>query len=501
MGQEVAGNEWSNEQRRRYREKVLQNLDVFERMLVTSSFDSDVPMTGMEIELYLVDESLQPSYNNTAVLEAIDDSAFQTELAQFNIECNVDPRVLNDDAMQVLEEDVRSAMNRARERSRSAGSDIVSVGILPTVTTDHFESSEWMSANRRYLALNDAMMRARGEDMLIDIQGPTGERLALYSGSIAPESACTSVQLHLQVAPGDFAAYWNAAQALVGPQVAIAANSPFFCGKALWHETRIPLFTQAADTRPIELANQGVRPRVTFGDRWITSIFDLFEDNVRYYPSLLPEVSDEDPVAVLEGGQPPELKELKLHNGTIYRWNRPIYDTHGGRPHLRVENRVLPAGPTVADTMANSAFYYGALHTFATEDRPVWTQMSFSAAETNFRHGARDGMFGRMYWPGFNAISPDELMLRHLLPAAADGLAALGVGGQVVDHYLGIIEGRCLTRQNGATWQLDAVRRFEDAGDDRYTALTRMLAAYIERMHANEPVHTWTFPDAGESDR
>ncbi len=494
MGQEVARNEWSNEQRRRYREKVVQNLDVFERMLVTSSFDSDVPMTGMEIELYLVDDELAPSYNNAKVLAAIDNSAFQTELAQFNIECNVDPRVLGGEALRVLEADVRGALDGARARARTAGSDIVAVGILPTVTPEHFESSEWMSSNRRYLALNDAMMAARGEDMLIDIQGPTGERLALYAGSIAPESACTSVQLHLQVAPGDFAAYWNAAQAIAGPQLALAANSPFFCGKALWHETRIPLFTQAADTRSIQLANQGVRPRVTFGDRWITSIFDLFEDNVRYYPALLPELTEEDPVAVLEGGQPPELGELKLHNGTIYRWNRPIYDTHGGRPHLRVENRVLPAGPTVADTMANAAFYYGALHSFATDDRPVWTQMSFSAAETNFRHGARDGMHARLYWPGFNAVSPEELVLRHLLPAAAEGLAALGVSGEVVDHYLGIIEDRALSRQNGATWQIEAVRLLEDRGHDRAQALHGMLDAYIERMHSNEPVHTWTSP-------
>lgn len=494
MGQEVARNEWSNEQRRRYREKVVQNLDVFERMLVTSSFDSDVPMTGMEIELYLVDESLQPSYNNAAVLEAIDHPAFTTELAQFNIECNVDPRVLDGDALRTLETDVRSGLDAARAKAQSAGSDVVAVGILPTVTSEHFDSPEWMSANRRYLALNDAMMRMRGEDMLIDISGPTGERLAFYSGSLAPESACTSLQLHLQVAPSDFAAFWNAAQALAGPQLAIAANSPFLCGKALWHETRIPLFTQSTDTRSVELVNQGVRPRVYFGDRWITSIFDLFEDNVRYYPALLPELTDEDPVAVLESGRPPELSELKLHNGTIYRWNRPVYDTHGGRPHLRVENRVLPAGPTVADIVANMAFYYGALYTFALEDRPVWTQMSSSAAETNFRHGARDGMFARLYWPGFNAVSPDELVLRHLLPAAADGLSKLGVDGDVADHYLGIIEGRCLSRQNGATWQLDAVRRLEDQGNDRYQALTAMLAAYIERMHSNEPVHTWTMP-------
>ncbi|WP_226345052.1 glutamate-cysteine ligase family protein [Agilicoccus flavus] len=495
MGQDVSGNEWSNEQRQRYREKVLQNLDVFERMLVSSSFEADEGMTGLEIELNLVDSDLNPSFDNAAVLDAIDSSAFQTELAKFNIELNVDPRVIEGDALYRLEDDIRAGLNAARERAQRAGSDIVQIGILPTLMTHHVApDSGWMSANRRYLALNDAMMAARGEDMYIDIAGSTGERLAFYSGSIGPEAACTSLQLHVQVAPSNFAAYWNAAQALSGVLIAISANSPFLCGKALWHETRIPLFTQATDTRPIELANQGVRPRVGFGERWITSIFDLFEDNVRYFPALLPELTDEDPVSVLAEGVPPELGELRLHNGTIYRWNRPIYDTHGGKPHLRVENRILPAGPTVADTIASAAFYYGALRKFATVDRPVWTQMSFQAAETNFRHGARDGMFARLYWPSFNAVSPDELVLRHLLPLAHEGLADLGVPTHVRDHYLGIIEARCLARQNGATWQLEAVRRHEDAGADRLGALRAMFADYIERMHSNEPVHTWALP-------
>ena len=215
----------------------------------------------------------------------------------------------------------------------------------------------------RYQALNDSIFNARGEDILIDISGP--EPLSLNSASIAPESACTSMQLHLQVSPDDFASNWNAAQVLAGPQLALGANSPYFFGHRLWAETRIELFAQSTDTRPDELKIQGVRPRVWFGERWITSIFDLFEENVRYFPSLLPEVSDEDPVAELAAGRTPHLSELRLHNGTVYRWNRPVYDVVDvdgvGRPHLRVENRVLPAGPTVIDMLANSAFYYGLL--------------------------------------------------------------------------------------------------------------------------------------------
>ena len=208
-----------------------------------------------------------------------------------------------------------------------------------------------------------------------------------------PEAACTSVQLHLQTEPEGFADHWNAAQAIAGPQVAVAANSPFFYGSELWRETRIALFEQATDTRPEELKAQGVRPRVWFGERWITSIFDLFEENC-FFPALLRVTEDEDPVEVIERGDTPELPELRLHNGTIYRWNRPIYDTNRGRPHLRVENRLLPAGPTVVDICANAAFYYGLVRTLVAEERPLWSQMSFSAAEENFHAGARDGHRG-----------------------------------------------------------------------------------------------------------
>ena len=224
---------------------------------------------------------------------------------------------------------------------------------------------------------------------MLDITAPSG--CSATADSIAPEAACTSTQLHLQVSPEDFAAYWNASQAIAGVQLAVGANSPYLLGKELWRETRIALFEQATDTRGEELKAQGVRPRVWFGERWITSIFDLFEENVRYFPALLPIVDDEDPAAVLDAGGTPKLAELRLHNGTIYRWNRPVYDVVDGGPHLRVENRVLPAGPTVVDTMANAAFYFGLVRALAEQDRPVWSQMSFTAAEENFHVGRPAG--------------------------------------------------------------------------------------------------------------
>ena len=493
MGTETSAQRYSREERQRFREKVRQDLDVFERMLNQSSFDFDRPMTGLEIELNLVDDAYDPHFHNATVLEAIADPEFQTELAQYNIELNVAPRPLPGDAALELERDLRASLNAADAKAREVGSRIVAIGILPTIMPEHYEG-EWISDNNRYTALNDSIFGARGEDIFLDIEGPTGERIATYADSIGPESACTSVQLHLQVSPADFADHWNAAQALSAPQIALAANSPFFFGKRLHAETRIALFRQATDTRPVELKNQGVRPRVWFGERWITSIFDLFEENTRYFPVLLADVSEEDPMAKLEAGVAPDLAELRLHNGTIYRWNRPVYDTVGGRPHLRVENRVLPAGPTIVDVLANAAFYYGTIRMLAHEDRPVWTKMSFAACQQNFDRAAVDGIDARFYWPGFGEVGAEELILRHLLPLAHEGLRQWGVSDAVRERYLGIIEGRCTAGTNGATWQSDAVARLEERGMERRRALREMLRLYAEHMAVNEPVHTWPLP-------
>ncbi len=492
MGDEVTASTYSRQHRQVYREKVQLCLDVFERMLAGGAFDTGRQLTGLEIEFNLVDSNYQPTMKNMEVLERIADSSYQTELGAYNIELNVPPRPLPGESALELEVDLRASLNAAEARASEAGAHIVMIGILPTVVAEHF-TGDWMSASARYTALNDSIFTSRGEDLFIDIVGggPDPERLATYSSTIAPESACTSVQLHLQVAPQDFAAHWNAAQVLLGPQVALAANSPFFFGRRLWAETRTELFLQATDTRPWELKNQGVRPRVFFGDRWVTSIFDLFEENVRYFPALLPEVSDEDPMAVLETGRAPRLQELRLQNGTVYRWNRPIYDVVDGRAHLRVENRVLPAGPTVIDVMANAAFYYGAIKMLAEEERPVWTKMGFPTAEENFREGARLGLDARMYWPSVGEVTVDELVLRRLLPAAHEGLDRWGVAPAVRDRYLGVIEERAKSGRNGASWQVETVEHLENRGFDRAGALAKMLELYCERMHSNEPVHTW----------
>jgi len=489
VGRDIQAIKISGEDRRKYRDKVRRSLDVFARMLRERLFDDNPSMVGQEIELNLVDEHGMPSMRNADVLEAIADPAWATEVGQFNLEINVPPRQLDGDALADLEKELRADLNAADAKARSVGSHLVMIGILPTLSEEDVDEGS-MSANDRYRVLNEQIFAARGEDMRIAIDGT--EQLLTHCDSITPEAACTSVQLHVQVSPDAFAHYWNAAQAIAGVQVALAANSPFLFGRQLWHETRITLFEQSTDTRPDELKEQGVRPRVWFGERWITSVFDLFEENIRYFPALLPICEDEDPLAVLDGGASPLLAEMSLHNGTIYRWNRPVYGVVDGTPHLRVENRVLPAGPTIADIMANVAFYYGLVRYLAEAQRPIWTQMSFTTAAENLHEAARHGLDAQIYWPGVGDTPVAELILRRLLPLAREGLSRWGVGQTHADRLLGIIEQRCLTAQTGAAWQIATVAELtRRSGLDRREALRQMTQRYIEHMHTNEPVHTW----------
>src|SRR3954454_4735011 len=275
MGAEVKSKTFSREQRTKYRQRLLENLETLAGYLGTGQFAATGSI-GLELELNLADADFSPALRNAAVLEAIADPAFQTEIGTFNIELNHPALSIAGQGLKQLEDSLRAQLNRADERAAAANAGILMIGILPTLKRKLVEDMSWLSAGKRYAALNTSVLQARGEDVLLELRGI--ESLSFYAKNIAPEAACTSVQLHLQVAPHEFAPVWNAAQVIAGPQVALAANSPIFMETLLWHETRIELFKQAIDTRPPEMRNQGVRPRVWFGERWITSIFDLFEE-------------------------------------------------------------------------------------------------------------------------------------------------------------------------------------------------------------------------------
>ncbi len=400
MGQEVEARTFSRADRLRYREKLRRCLDVFGRMLNESKFDFERPLTGTEIEFNLVDARQDPAMRNEEVLAAIADEVFQAEMGQFNIEMNVRPATLAGTAAAELETELRASLNAADERARAIGAHIVMIGTLPTLAPEHLTGAA-ITAHPRYALINEQIFAARGEDLHIAISGP--ERLDMHADTIAPEAACTSTQFHLQVSPQDYAAHWNAAQCIAGVQVALGANSPFLFGKELWRETRIALFEQATDTRPLELKEQGVRPRVWFGERFITSVFDHFEENVRYFPALLPVCDEEDPVAVLDRGDIPRLSELRMHNGTIYRWNRPVYDI---QRRLLLRAAAHPGGPGPAGVVTDVVRHRGGE---LRRGRPQRHQRA--AVLAGPRHGA-----------GHRARTA---------PAAADGSAGPGrVGGR-----------------------------------------------------------------------
>jgi gamma-glutamyl:cysteine ligase YbdK (ATP-grasp superfamily) len=494
MGEKVAADRFPLSDRLRYRRKLHQGLQALERLLAEKRFDRPRNLMGLEIELNLADAEGMPRMMNAEVLERIGSRDFQTELGQFNLEANIVPHRMAGRVFDQLAEELRTALGYADRQAREVSAHIVMIGILPTLTSEDLVSAN-LSAADRYTLLNDQIMAARGEEVVLEIEGV--ERLHYTSDSIAPEAACTSVQLHLQVTPGRFADVWNASQAIAGPQIAMGANSPFVFGRELWRESRPPLFQQSTDTRPPELASQGVRPRTWFGERWITSVHDLFQENVRYFPALLPLCEEEEPLEVMDAGGIPALPELVLHNGTVYRWNRPVYGVVEGVPHLRVENRVLPAGPTVTDVLANAAFYYGLVRALADAPRPVWTRMPFAAAETGFDAACRDGIEAELPWPrsgrGSGPVTRPAVRLveEELLPLAAAGLDAWGVEAADRDRYLSVIEGRCRRRVNGASWQAAAYHRATESGLDREKALAAVARRYCELARTGEPVHTW----------
>jgi gamma-glutamyl:cysteine ligase YbdK (ATP-grasp superfamily) len=491
MGRDIDTTEFTREDRARYREKVKANLAALHQLVETHRFETGKRTIGVEVEVYVTDANGDAAPINQALLERIASPDFQTELAQFNIEFDVKPRRLAGTCFRDIESELRRSLNYAQEQARTLDAEVLIIGILPTLT-DFDVTEQNLSANPRYKALNDVILNQRGEDILIRIEGD--ETLETTANSIVFEAACTSMQLHLQVDPLDFARYWNAAQILSAPLVAASANSPFFLGKQLHHETRIALFEQATDTRTEELASQGVRPRVWFGEKWLTEgIFELFDENVRYYPALLPICEDEDPFQVLRAGDIPRLPELTLHNGTVYRWNRPVYEVHRGRPHMRIENRVLPAGPTVADAVANTALYYGLLNGLASQKPGLWDAMSFEAARDNFFAAARQGLGAKLYWPKIGREVPaGELLVKHLVPIARDGLADWGVDDEDIERYLGIIEDRVLAGQNGATWQIATWHKLlEDDDYDRPEAARELVRRYLRLSDNGDPVHTW----------
>lgn len=500
MGEAVGSTRYTPRERTLYRSKLQENLETFDSYLQKATFASKGTI-GLELEFNLVDEVGNPSFTSNRVLEAVDDIDFQPEIGAYNVEINLPVMQIRDHGLVRLETSLEQRIAKLREAAATVGCAPVAIGTLPTVTTEILEDEKWLTAENRYKALSNAVIEARGEYVGIDLDREDHYRHEFRD--IAPESTCTSMQLHLQVAPNRFAAVWNASQAIAGVQAAMSANSPLFLGRRLWHESRIPVFAQSIDTRTPELVHQGVRPRVWFGERWITSVFDLFEENVNYFPPLLPETREAAGRPIASESGVPQLHELRLHNGTVWRWNRAIFAPGDNDAHVRIENRILPAGPTVKDMVADAAFYYGLVSFLVNENRPVWSRMTFQEARESFEAGARDGIGARVSWPRHGTKNVTDLVLEVLAPYARKGLEQLEVDEEVADEFIGIIEERARAKRNGAWWQrktLDALAGRAPVGsEERAAALGELVRLYRANQENGDPVHTWKLPAKAKS--
>ncbi|MEO3756829.1 glutamate-cysteine ligase family protein [Mycobacterium sp. B14F4] len=454
-------------------------------------FVGDEHTVGMEVELNLVDPLGRPRLVNDAVLARLERTDMQHELGQFNVELNVAPRRLVGQVLRHTEAELVEVLEISRARIECLGTRIVAVGMLPTLGAEHL-TVERISANPRYALMNRRMRAARHRPFNVSVIDSC-EPLEFTTDSVAPEAAATSLQLHLRVPPDRFAHYYNAAQMIAGAQVAVAANAPFLLTRLAWQETRITLLEQLLDTRRPREVKANAPSRVRLGDRWISGPVELFDDLVRLYPPMFPILTDEDPDAMLEAGHAPALRELRLHNGSVWRWNRPVYDVQDGHPHFRIENRVLPSGPTAIDMVANAAFYYGLVRALVDHEPFPWRAVPFAAAERDLHRAARDGLAARLYWQG-EEHSVDKLTRDVLLPAAAAGLDSWGVDGTDRDRYLGVIEDRVRTGRTGAAWQTATVCRLENRGLGRIAALREMTRRYVEHARTDAPVHEWPLP-------
>ncbi|GAB3648168.1 glutamate-cysteine ligase family protein [Glycomyces tarimensis] len=496
MGDEVSGSALAHWDQSAYQAKLQAGREALAQLLADRRLDGNRPLTGVELELDLLEHNGDPAFANEAVLQYLhtagDEEALysaQHELGAFNLELNLPPRMLDGAGISWYESDLAAVLAEVREAAGKAGVYCCPIGTMPTLLTDHMEV-ETLSSAKRYRLLNEEIMAARGEDVHIDISG--AESVRYSCSNIAPETANTSVQFHLQVSPEAFPRYWNTAQALAGVQVALGANSPYLFGRQLWAETRIALFEQGTDTRQPSQRDAGAMPRAWFGERWIDSVLDLFDENYKHFAPLLPLCGPEDPIEVVADGGVPILRELRYHNGTIYRWNRPVYDIRSGRPHLRVENRVLPAGPTPADICANMALFYGLAAHFAEGETQLSDRLDFESATSNFLAAARHGIQADQVWPGRGLVPVRKLVLEELLPLASDGLASLGVSARDADRFLDVIEQRCRRGVNGASWQVARVQVAEHRQRlERFDALRAMVLDYAAQSADGRPVHEW----------
>ncbi len=488
MGEQNVEERADESTRQAFMKSLLEEVRALEAMLDKGMLESGVSRIGAEQEMFLIDQAQKPALTALDVLDVIDDDRFTHELGLFNIEANLSVQEFNSDCLSRMEAEAQEVYAMARKAAHSCDSEIALVGILPTLTMKNL-GLDSMVPTPRYFALNDAVMALRGGDLQFTINGI--DQLVVKHDNLMLEACNTSFQVHFQVSPEDFSKLYNIAQTITGPLLAAAVNSPILLGKRLWHETRISVFEYSIDARSTTHQTRGLKPRVHFGDHWVDdSVTEIFKEDIARFRVILTTETEDDPLAMVAQGIAPKLKALCLHNGTVYRWNRPCYGVHNGVAHLRIENRVIPSGPTIVDEIANTAFFVGMMAGMADKYDDIRELITFDDIKTNFMAAARDGIRAQMNWFGDTHMPAKELILKQLLPLAEKGLRKNGVDKKDIKRYLGVIRERVATRSTGSRWALESLNNMKGRGTEDQR-LRCLVSSMVEQQVEGRPITHW----------
>ncbi len=491
MGEQRVKLAKTNEQVQNFMKNVLKDLRALEKMLDDDWFETDIIRIGAEQELCLIDRNGKPFLNAGEVLEKLggESEHFTTEFAKFNLEVNVNPPLeFKGNALSQMEHNLQKRVEQVRAAAEEIDSEVLLTGILPTIRKADV-TIDSLTPIPRYKALCDAIDNMRGKEYELRIQGM--DELLMKFDTPLLEGCNTGFQVHLQIKPDEFVSKYNVAQAITAPVLAGAVNSPLFLGKRLWAETRIALFHQSVDTRGVGDHIRESSPRVMFGTSWLKdSILDIYKEDISRFRVLLSSNVEEDVEEMLKNGTPPKLMALNVHNGTVYRWNRPCYGVGGGKPHLRIENRVLPSGPTVIDEMANTAFWLGLLNGFEDEYSDITKELEFDDARMNFFAASKMGLDTKFEWTKGKKVTAKDLIIDELLPIAKAGLDKANIDKSDIDTYLGVIQDRVESAQTGSYW---VVRSYSNLIKDnnREQAVSAITASMLKNQKKGEPVHKW----------
>lgn len=488
MGEHNVNPDNSDAGHQAFMRSLLEEVRALDLMISRGMIESGIRRIGAEQEMFIVDRAFGPANRAPELLQNIADNRFTNELGLFNLEANLSPRRMGGDCLRLMEQEAQELYAHARATAAQADCDIALVGILPTLSLEHL-GLDSMMPEKRYFALNDALRSLRGEEFRFSINGI--DQLSISHDNVMLEACNTSFQVHFQVGAEEFARLYNIAQVVTAPLLAASVNSPLLLGRRLWHETRIAVFEHSVDSRSSAQQARGQHPRVHFGDRWIDeSVTEIFKDDIARNRILITTETEDDPLAMVQRGEAPGLNALRLHNGTVYRWNRPCYGVSNGVAHLRIENRVIPSGPTVVDEIANAAFFFGMMAGMAEQYPNVREHIRFEDVKTNFLAAAREGIRAQMNWFGDSCLPVKDLIIQQLIPLAREGLEHMAIDRGDIERYLGILEDRVNKRRTGSRWLLESLENMGEQGTQNQR-MRCLVSSLVHQQSSGLPIAEW----------